>query len=108
MPMLRAEPAMGRIAASTSASVRSLTLTLAISSHWALVMEPTLSVWGFGEPFWMPAAFLIRMVAGGDFITKVKLLSANAVITTGIGRPGSIPWVWALNALQNSMMLRPR
>jgi len=28
---------------------------------------------------------------GGVFITKVKLLSANAVITTGIGRPGSTP-----------------
>ena len=35
-------------------------------------------------------------------------LSANAVMTTGSTRPGSIPWVWALNALQNSMMLRPR
>jgi hypothetical protein len=54
------------------------------------------------------AAFLIRIVAGGVFITNVKLLSANAVITTGIGRPGSTPWVWALNALQNSMMFRPR
>ena len=39
---------------------------------------------------------------------KVKLLSAKAVITTGIGRPGSMPWVLALNALQNSMMFRPR
>ncbi|MNH37628.1 hypothetical protein D3C79_985520 [compost metagenome] len=69
---------------------------------------PTLSVWGFGEPLVMPAAFLISTVAGGDFITKVKLLSAKAVITTGTGRPGSIPWVWALNALQNSMIFRPR
>ncbi len=56
----------------------------------------------------MPAAFLIRIVAGGVFITKVKDLSAKAVITTGIGRPGSTPCVWALNALQNSMMFRPR
>ena len=39
---------------------------------------------------------------------KVKLLSANAVMVTGIGMPGSMPWVCALNALQNSMMLRPR
>ena len=62
--------------------------------------------------FWLPlstfAAFLISTVAGGVFIMNVKLLSANAVITTGIGRPGSIFCVWALNALQNSMMLRPR
>ena len=43
-----------------------------------------------------------------DFITKVKDLSAYAVITTGSTSPGSMPCVWALNALQNSMMLRPR
>src|ERR1700686_5823199 len=30
------------------------------------------------------------------------------VITTGIGAPFSSFWVWALNDLQNSMMLRPR
>jgi hypothetical protein len=63
---------------------------------------------GLRRTLLMPAAFLIRIVAGGDFITKVKLLSAKAVITTGIGRPGSRPWVWALNSLQNCMMFRPR
>ena len=35
-------------------------------------------------------------------------LRPGRMITTGKGRPGSIPWVWALNALQNSMMFRPR
>ena len=30
------------------------------------------------------------------------------VMTTGIGAPFSSFCVWALNALQNSMMLRPR
>jgi hypothetical protein len=54
------------------------------------------------------AAFLMSTVAGGVFMMKVKLLSAYAVITTGTGRPGSIFEVCALNALQNSMMLRPR
>ena len=39
---------------------------------------------------------------------NVKLLSAYAVITTGSIRPGSTFCVWALNALQNSMMFRPR
>src|SRR5579862_9682867 len=29
-------------------------------------------------------------------------------MVTGIGAPFSSFWVWALNALQNSMMLRPR
>ena len=46
--------------------------------------------------------------AGGVLMMKVKLLSANAVITTGSGSPGSTPCVCALNALQNSMMFRPR
>ena len=30
------------------------------------------------------------------------------VMTTGMGAPFSSFWVWALKALQNSMMLRPR
>ena len=39
---------------------------------------------------------------------KVKVRSEYAVITVGIGRPGSSFCVAALNALQNSMMFRPR
>src|SRR5687768_13077819 len=108
MPMLRADPAMVLTAASRSAAVRSGCLVLAISSAWSRVILPTLSVCGVFEPLSILAAFLISTVAGGVFITKVKLLSANAVITTGTGNPGSMPWVWALNALQNSMMFRPR
>src|SRR5450755_217857 len=108
MPMLRALPAMVRTAASRSAAVRSGVFILAISSAWARVSLPILSVCGLALPFSTLAAFLIRTVAGGVFITKVKLLSANAVITTGIGRPGSSFCVWALNALQNSMIFRPR
>src|SRR6266581_5366149 len=51
---------------------------------------------------------MISTVAGGVFMMNVKLLSAKAVMTTGIGRPGSSFCVCALNALQNSMMFRPR
>ena len=40
-------------------------------------------------------------------MTNVKLLSAYAVITTGIGIPCSIDWVLALNALQNSIIFKP-
>src|SRR5690606_2409983 len=40
-PMLRAEPAMVRTAASISAAVRSACLVLAISSNWARVTVPT-------------------------------------------------------------------
>src|SRR5687767_246485 len=86
----------------------SFSLVLAISSSCARVILPTLSFSGFLEPLSSLMAFLIRVVAGGVLMMKVKLLSANAVITTGSGRPGSTPWVWALNALQNSMMFRPR
>src|SRR5450830_942631 len=99
---------MVRTAASMSAAVRSFILVLAISSSWARVTLPTLTDCGVAEPLSILAAFLIRIDDGGDLIIKVKLLSAKAVITTGSGKPGSIPWVWALNALQNSMMFKPR
>ena len=49
-----------------------------------------------------------KKLAGGDLVTKVKLRSANTVITVGIGMPCSRFWVTALKALQNSMMLSPR
>src|SRR4029453_4933151 len=108
MPMERAEPARVRMAASTLAAFMSLSLVLAISSSLARVVLPTLLLWGGDEPFSSLTAFLIRTVAGGVLMMKVKLLSAEAGMTTGSGRPGSTPWVWALNALQNSMMFRPR
>src|SRR6185437_2954537 len=108
MPMLRALPAIVRTAASRSAAVRSGCLVFAISSACARVSLPTLSAFGLLLPLSTFAAFLISTVAGGVFMTNVKLLSAYAVMITGIGRPGSTPCVCALNALQNSMMLRPR
>ena len=45
---------------------------------------------------------------GGVLVMKLKLRSAYAVITTGIGIPGSMFWVTALNSFTNDMMLRPR
>jgi hypothetical protein len=54
------------------------------------------------------AAFLSKIEAGDVFIIKVKLLSENAVITTGIGKPGSTLCVAALNALQKSIIFNPR
>ena len=41
-------------------------------------------------------------------MTKEKVRSAKAVITTGTGIPGSMPWVAALNSLTNCMMFKPR
>src|ERR1700742_3564284 len=108
MPMERAEPARVLIAATTLAAFMSFSLVLAISSSWARVILPTLLASGDEEPLSSLTAFLIKTVAGGVLMMKVKLVSAKAVITTGSGRPGPTPWVWALNALQNSMMFRPR
>src|ERR1017187_9083670 len=76
-PMERALPAMVRTAASRSDAVRSGILVLAISSAWARVSLPTLSVWGILLPLSIPAALLISTVAGGVLMIKVKLLSAN-------------------------------
>ena len=45
---------------------------------------------------------------GGVFMMKVNVRSANAVMTTGTGIPGSMPWVTALNSLTKDMMFKPR
>ncbi len=45
---------------------------------------------------------------GGVLVMKVKVRSPNAVITTGVGVPGSMPCVAALNSFTNCMMFRPR
>jgi hypothetical protein len=68
---------------------------------------PTLLVFGSPEPLAIPATLRSSTDAGGVFLMKVKERSLYTVITTGIGRPGSVPWVSALNALQNSMMFTP-
>ena len=76
MPMERAEPARVRTAASMLAAFMSLSLVLAISSSWARVILPTLLLCGVDEPLSSLMAFLIRTVAGGVLMMKVKLLSA--------------------------------
>ena len=55
--MLLALPAIVRTAASKSPAVRSGSFVFAISSHWALEIEPTLVVSGFAAPFSTFAAF---------------------------------------------------
>jgi hypothetical protein len=108
MPMLRALPAIVRTAGIHvgGGQVRHLGL----GDFLGLLARELADLVGVG--FWLPfstfAAFLMSTVAGGVFMMNVKLLSAYAVITTGIGRPGSTFCVCALKALQNSMMLRPR
>ena len=54
----------------------------------------------------MPIAWRIRTAAGGVLVMKVNERSSKTVISTGMMVPASA-CVWALNALQNSMMFTP-
>src|SRR4051812_698966 len=108
MPIERAEPSIISIAFSISLAFRSFILVWAISRTWARVTLPALVMPGLFEPPCSFAAFLRKKEAGAVFISKVKDLSENTVIVTGIGIPFSWSWVLALNVLQNSMMFRPR
>src|SRR5258708_1144545 len=107
-PIERALPAIVRTAASRSAAVRSGILALAISSAWARVIFPTLSVCGVLLPDSIPAAFLMRTVAGGVLMMTLNLLSGEGLMTTGSITPGSTSGVCALTALQISMLFTPR
>src|SRR5690349_9609751 len=108
MPIERALPSMRRIAISMSLAFRSFILASAIWRTCALVTEPADVRPGLFEPDCSFAAFLRKNDAGAVFISKVKDLSENTVIVTGIGMPFSWSCVLALNALQNSMMFKPR
>ena len=63
-------------AASTSLALRSGSFIVAISRTWSLVSLPTLFFSGLSEPDWIPAAFLISLVAGGVFVMKVNVRSS--------------------------------
>ena len=68
--MLRAVPAMIRIAASTSFAFKSGILVSAISRSCAFVRLATTSLDDVPEPFAIPAAFLIKSEAGGVLVTN--------------------------------------
>src|SRR3954464_1704741 len=105
-PMERAVPAMIFAAWSTSWALRSGSFLVAIARIWSCEMVPTFSLCGSPDPFSMPAACLMSTAAGGVLTMKVKERSSKTVITTGTTVPRSL-WVWALNALTNSMMFTP-
>src|SRR5258708_36547362 len=65
IPMLRAVPAITREAVSSDEEFMSLNLILAISSTWAFVTLPTLSVLGLAAPLAIWAACLSKTAAGG-------------------------------------------
>src|SRR5690625_3140044 len=104
--MLRAVPSTIRIAASTSAALRSCILVSAISFTLSRLTVATLLTFGSPEALSIPAAFLSNTAAGGVFVINVNERSSNTVISTGIIMPA---WscVCALNSLQNPIMLIP-
>ena len=63
-------------------------------------MVATLVLFGTAEPDLMLHAFLINTGAGGVLVTKLKLLSAYTVITTGIIK-SPLSAVLALNSFVN-------
>src|SRR3954468_20154764 len=97
---------MIRAACSTSRAFRSGIFVSAIWRTCARVSRPTFSRFGSPEPLSIRSASLMRTAAGGVFVMKVNERSSKTVISTGVIRPF---WsaVWALNALQNSMMFTP-
>src|SRR5918998_649164 len=105
-PIERAVPSMILAAWSTSCAFRSGIFFSAISRTCAREILPTLLRFGSPEPFSIPIACLISTAAGGGFVMKANERSSKAVISTGMIVPASC-WVWALNALQNSMMFTP-
>src|SRR4051794_37059432 len=93
-------------ACSASRALRSGIFVSAIWSTCWRVRRPTLIRFGSPEPLSIRSASLMRTAAGGVFVMNENDRSSKTVISTGVIRPF---WsaVWALNALQNSMMLTP-
>merc|ERR1719313_1988364 len=93
-------------AESRSVQFKSASLILAISSICSIFNAPTKVFFGFAEPFVNFAACLIKTDAGGVFNFKLKDLSSNTEISTGITVP-ILSEVFALYSLQNAIIFTP-
>jgi hypothetical protein len=109
-PRVRAEAMMVLAIASSRRCFRcsSVALIFAISYTCLRLTVPTVSWPGRPVPFSMPAADLRKYETVGVFVTKVKDRSGWMVIRVGIGTPGEMWAVRALNSLQKSIDLTPR
>src|SRR5712692_1042717 len=106
--MERAVPFTEFMADSSEKQFRSGILILAISSTCFSVILPTRFLLGSGDPLAKLQARLMSTGTGGVLVMKVKDRSEKIVITTGMIRPSwSLADVFALNALQNSIILTP-
>src|SRR4029078_12976944 len=106
-PIEPAVPATMCIAASTSFAFRSGIFVSAIWRSWARESVPTLARFGSPEPLSRFRASLISTAAGGVLVMNVNERSSYTLISTGVIWPLLGLCVWALNALQKSMMLTP-
>src|SRR5262249_17275546 len=106
MPAERAVPSACLIAPSGSIAFRPGMLVSAICRTCSRVTEPTFSMRAFGDPFSSPAACFKRNVVGGVFVMNVNERSSKIEISAGMIIP-RCDSVWALYALQKSMMLMP-
>lgn len=86
----------------------SVALIFAISYTCLRLMVPDTSCPGRPVPFSIPAAFFRKYVVGGVFVMKLNVRSGWMVISVGMGTPGSICAVRALNSLQKSIDFTPR
>src|SRR5205823_10078681 len=75
IPILRAVPAIIRLAAARSAALRSGNFARAISCTWAAETLATFSLFGVPDPLMIPAAFFNKSDAGDVLTMKVKLRS---------------------------------
>lgn len=80
----------------------------AISYTCLRVIVPIISWPGRPVPFSMPVVFLRKYDTGGVLVTKVKVRSGWTRMRVGVGTPGSMCAVLALNSLQKSIDLTPR
>src|SRR5690606_27784123 len=95
-----------RMMASTSVVFMSGSLISAISRTCLRVSWPTFSAFALGEPFSIPAAFLIRNGVGGLLSVKRKEPSLKTVISAGTMSPIRLV-VRALYSLQKAIRLMP-
>lgn len=86
----------------------SLALIFAISYTCFNDIVPIISCPGRAGPFSNPAVCFKSQVVGGVLVTKLNVRSGCTVILVGIGTPGSMWPVLALNSLQKSMDFTPR
>ena len=87
-------------------ALRSFILISAIERTFARVSFPTLFLFGWPEPFSMPASLRMRSAAGGLFVTNEYERSSKTVTTAGTMLPVSDA-VRSLYSLMNCPMLMP-